>query len=393
MSEWKKYLASIYYDVNHPGSYAGPDKLYLAVKSEGKFKIGKYRIRKWLQDQESYSLTRGARRKFPRNRVIVDGVDSQWDIDLADMSQISKENDSYKYVLVAIDIFSRYVWCQPLKTKEAVEVVKALTRILNQGRRPKVIRSDKGRELRNKKVFDYLKTIGVHHFVTQNDPKANYVERVIKTLKHKLFRYLMKKRTKRYIDVLDDVVRSYNSTVHRSLGRSPSSVNKETENENRLEQYLLRTHKGKTHPEHTKSKQKLTKTHKGDSNQTQTKIKLKNRYKYKIGQVVRISHVRGIFDREYSQKWTGELFKVKTRYKREDIPVYTLKDWSGEEIEGTFYASELQSVNVDDTTEYFIEQILQKRTRKKRKEVLVRWAHWPKKYDSWIPEKDVKQYS
>ena len=57
---------------------------------------------------------------------------------------------------------------------------------------------------------------------------------------------------------------------------------------------------------------------------------------------------------------------------------------------GTFYKPELQAVNVDFPTEYHIEKILKRRVRNRRKEVLVRWLHWPKKYNSWIPEADMK---
>ena len=68
-------------------------------------------------------------------------------------------------------------------------------------------------------------------------------------------------------------------------------------------------------------------------------------------------------------------------------------DWDDESVEGTFYEQEIQAVNVDQSTEYHIEKILKRRTRNKRKEVLVRWLHWPQKYDSWILESDVKDYS
>ena len=103
--------------------------------------------------------------------------------------------------------------------------------------------------------------------------------------------------------------------------------------------------------------------------------------------------VTGPIDREYSQKWTGELFKIDTRFRREGVPVYTILDWDGERVDGTFYDPELQSVTIDPTTEYRVEKILKRRVRNKRKEVLVRWLHWPKKYDSWIPEADVKDYN
>ena len=103
--------------------------------------------------------------------------------------------------------------------------------------------------------------------------------------------------------------------------------------------------------------------------------------------------VTGPIDRECSQKWTGELFKIDTRFRREGVPVYTILDWDGERVDGTFYEPELQPVTIDPTTEYRVEKILKRRVRNKRKEVLVRWLHWPKKYDSWIPEADVKDYN
>ena len=81
---------------------------------------------------------------------------------------------------------------------------------------------------------------------------------------------------------------------------------------------------------------------------------------------MRLSHVRSVFDREYSQKWTGEIFKTHTRFRREGVPVYTLVDWDGERVQGTFYTP-------DPSTEYHIEKILKRRVRNKRKEVLVRW--------------------
>ena len=370
MTEWKDYLATIYFDPSHPGSFAGPNKLYAAVKREGKFKIGKRRIAQWLGDQDAYSLTKGVRRKFPRSRVIVEGLDSQWDVDLMDMKDLEDKNDGYRYILTAIDIFSRFVWCVPTKSKSAKDVLASLKILLSGERRPKVIRKDKGKEFNNKEVSKFLKDKGIHHFNTENtETKANYVERVIKTLKHKLYRYFIKKRTQRYVDVLPEIVRGYNHTVHSSLGRTPASVDPATESESRYEQYLIRRKRKTGGP-----------------------IK-DRRYAFKVGQVVRVSRIRNVFDRQYSQHWSGELFKVTRRFRREGLPVYRLEDWTGEELTGTFYEQELQAVNVDESTEYYVEKVLRKRTRWGKREVLVRWLHWPKKYDSWIPEEDLRTFS
>ena len=366
MADWKGYLSSIYYDANHPASYAGSEKLYKVVAAEGKFKLGRGRIKQWLQDQEAYSLTRRARRTFPRARVIVNGIDSMWDMDLMDMVSLASQNDNYKYVLVAIDIFSRFVHCQPIQTKKGEDVVLALQHILAGPRKPETVRTDRGMEFRSQNVNKYLKSQGIHHIYAFNtETKANYAERVIQTLKHKLYRYLLKHNTKRYVDILQKTVKSYNQTHHRSLGTTPSSITKDKEGESRLQQYLLR----KKTPERLK------------------------KYIYKVGQSVRISHIRHVFDRQVSQKWSGELFIIDKRFKREGIPIYKLRDWSGEDIEGSFYESELQAVNVDEMTEYRVEKVLKRRTINKRKEVLVRWLHWPPKYDSWIPEVDLKHYA
>ena len=170
---------------------------------------------------------------------------------------------------------------------------------------------------------------------------------------------MLKNRTQRYIDVLQDVVYSHNHTVHRSLGQSPASITKDNEGESRLEQYLLRQGKVKW----SKKQKKVS----------------KKKYKYEIYQTVRLSHLRRVFDREYSQKRTGEIYKIQTRFRRDGIPVYTIIDWDGDRVEGTFYEPELQSVNVDPSTEYHIEKILKRRVRNNQKEVLVCWLHWTEK--------------
>ena len=76
---------------------------------------------------------------------------------------------------------------------------------------------------------------------------------------------------------------------------------------------------------------------------------------------MRISHDRRPFQRDYQQKWTEETFKVRRRYDRYQIPVYLLKDFGDEEVEGTFYQPELQKVNKDKDTVWKIEKILKKR--------------------------------
>ena len=91
MSDYTDYLKEIYYKAGHPGAYAGPDKLYKAVKKEGKYNISRHKINQFLSNEDVYSLSKPIRKTFKRSRVVVDTIDYMWDGDLADVSNISKQ--------------------------------------------------------------------------------------------------------------------------------------------------------------------------------------------------------------------------------------------------------------------------------------------------------------
>lgn len=124
-----KYLQKIYFDSSHPAAYSSEEKLYRWVKEEGKYKIPRAEIKKWLQSQEAYSVHKQSRGKFARRSVIATYKHYQWDIDTAVLESYKSENDGYAYFVLAIDIFSRFVWTFPLKTRKGTEMAKALSEI------------------------------------------------------------------------------------------------------------------------------------------------------------------------------------------------------------------------------------------------------------------------
>jgi hypothetical protein len=112
------------------------------------------------------------------------------------------------------------------------------------------------------------------------------------------------------------------------------------------------------------------------------------RYAFRKGDTVRISHVRQPFDREYDERWPMEYFVVMDRGMKEGILYYTLKDTSGDAVQGTFYQPELNSVKVTEQTMYRIENII----RRRRNDALFKWMGWPSKFNSWIPTVSLKDY-
>ena len=350
------YLREVYYDPRHPGSLGGVEKLYRAVRKEGKYVLGRAQIRQWLRKQETFTLHQQVRRNFRRQRVIVPYIDYQWDADTAVLTTHVKENDGYGFFLLIIDVFSRYVWTVPLRTTKAAEMVQALKLVLEEGRSPQNLRTDKGVEFKNKEVKKLMEQSGIYHFFTQNESKVNYAERTIKNMKSRLSRYRNRNQSNRWMDVLSEVTHSYNTTYHRIIKRAPERVKKRDEAELWQLQYGARIKSSRArlveHP--------LT------------------RFKFRVGDRVRISHLQHPFQREYDERWTYEYFVVASRGMKQGLSFYTLKDVLGDAVDGTFYDAELSEVLVMEDTPYRIEKVL----KKKRSSAFVKWWGWPKKFNS-----------
>jgi transposase InsO family protein len=166
------------------------------------------------------------RRHFKRNRVIACGIDQQWKMDLADMQSMQQFNDGYRYLLVCIDVFSKYSWVVPLKNKTVPTLVEAFKVILTSGRKPEKIMTDHGTEFLNKHFRALMKEKDIELYNTYNETKASIVERLIRALKTKMWRYFMARKP---CDMLPDLVYSYNHSVHRSIKTKPVDVTAETE--------------------------------------------------------------------------------------------------------------------------------------------------------------------
>lgn len=367
-------LSNIYYNKPHSGAYQGASKIHLTLKDEGNNEIGIHKIRKWLQNKDDYSLQKPARRRFKRAQVVVSEPGEQLDVDLMDMQSLSKENDGIKFLLVSIDVFSRFAWVVPLKDKTGKSVEKALSTILNDINFAKV-RSDAGGEFKNRWVAKLLKDKNIYHHITLNETKANFVERLNKTLRSIIYRFLAKQKSRRYIDSLQDLIKSYNATPHRSLGNvAPKDVNKE--NAANLWAYMY------LKPRLRKNTNKSIKSEK--------KKKTRQLYRYKIGQLVRISHLRGPFQRVYNEQWSFEVFKICKRFQMQGIPLYELVDLMEDKVLGRFYQPELQSVNKSDDALWEIEKVIKRRKRNNNIQFLVKWLGYPDKFNSWVDEADVQ---
>ena len=146
-----KLLSKLYYDPKSPVGYTGLQALYKAAKKISKT-IKLDDVKNWLRKQQTYTLHKPIRRKFVRRKTIVAGIDYQWQGDLADVSNLAKYNNKYRYLFCLIDVFSKFAWVVPIKDKSGKTLVEAFKSVLKQGRFPKVCRLTK---VRNSKIKSF----------------------------------------------------------------------------------------------------------------------------------------------------------------------------------------------------------------------------------------------
>jgi transposase InsO family protein len=278
------------------------------------------------------------------------------------MSDCAKENDNQKYLLTAIDTFSKYAFASPVPDKNPKSVIKCLKEFFKT-RKPKYIQSDKGGEFNNRQVKQFLKSEGVHYFVSQNeDIKCSIVERFNRTLKSKIYKYMTSKNTKRYVDVLPQITNAYNSTRHSQTKFRPIDVSVDNQ-----EEVFRNLYNGQT---------------------LRDLLKQKAKAKLAVGDQVRISKHQDVFTKSYRPGWSEEVFKVD-KVIRKGVPLFELEDSAGEKLIGRFYPQEVQKVLQTPETLFQIERILRSRKRQGTREYLVKWLGYPNSANSWIPASDL----
>ena len=340
-------LDYIYVDPRASGSFSGVQTLKrYGGRSERQTK-------KYLTGRDAYTLHKPRRIHFPRRKTYSKGIADLYQIDLVDVSGLSPFNDGMRYLLTCIDVFSKRAWAVPVRTKSGRDVTEAFERVLDE-RQCNMVQSDKGTEFLNSTFQSMLRRRGIKFYTSENeDLKASVVERFNRTLKTKMYRYFTHANTRRYLDVLGDLLHSYNNTRHRSIGMAPVEVGPHNEEEVRDRLYPL---KPKSY-----------------------------RWKYDVGDRVRIAMQRRPFRKGYLGDWSEEIFEIVARLPTSPV-TYELRDLAGELIKGRFYEPEVQKVTKSDREHFDVDRILKTRKRGGKIQYLVSWKGYPSKFNSWVDE-------
>jgi len=281
------------------------------------------------------------------------GIDQKWQPDLVEMIPYENVNNGYKYLLTVIDLFSRYAWAKAIKTKTGKEVMRAFQEIFTLERKFQRLQTDEVREFDNRHVQSLLNRENIKFFTVKAQFKAAVCERFNRTLKTKMWRYFTWRGSNRWIDVLPELMRAYNASKHRGIGMAPGEVTAHIEHELWLEQ----EEKG-----HQKVTAKEPKT------------------RFVVGNEVRLSKAKKVFEKGYLPNWTEEIFTVSKVIASNPIQ-YKVVD-KREEILGSFYGPELQKVEKPE--QYAIERVIHTRRIRGRRQYYVKWLGYGPEHNSWV---------
>ena len=279
------------------------------------------KIADFLRNNQLHSTHRRiVKHKFPRRKVISRFPFELFMADLIEFQTSKFVNKHYSYILLLIDCFTRVVYTAPMKRKDAQSTAEAFESIFNNfDRFPINLVTDDGKEFFNRKVNNVFLTYGINHYSvpTKTKMKASLAERAIRTIKGRLQKIFVQNKSRRWIDVIDQVVTNYNNTPHRSIGMAPFDVN----DSNRTRVYK------RLYPNESISV--VCKLREGD----------------KVRKIIE----KEIFEKGYTQNWSTEVFIISSVRQSNAVCYYKIKSLDNKPVPGIFYYYQLNLVARNDT--------------------------------------------
>ena len=324
---------------------------YSAIKSKKTLGLGNI----FNMEDLSEELNKPVINKFERKKIVINHIDEIHSCDLVDMVKYSRVNRGYKYIFTNIDIFSKYAWAFPIKSKKISDIKPCFEKIFKK-RKSKYIWSDKESSFFSKEMLKFFEDNNVKIYYSYSNLKAVVIERFNRSLRELMMKEFVKNNNTVYYNILPELIKKYNNRYHHTIKMKPINVNKTNEK----------------HIKNTVYNYDIT----------------NKKPKFKIDDLVRISlKRRELFDKPTGNiKWSEELFKIY-KVNKSNVITYQLKDMNDKIIKGIFYEKEVQ-LTKNTTGEYIIEKVLKTKGNK----IYVKWRGYNNNFNSWLNKYDIKKY-
>ena len=263
-------------------------------------------------------LHKPIRHNFTRRRVNVYKPNDILAVDLVDM--VNNKDEGYRYILTAQDIFTKYSFAIPLKTKKTEELINAFKTIFKTHKFAKIW-TDQETGIYSTQFQEFLLSENVGLYSTASEIKVSIIERFNRTLKEWMYKEFTKTNNTKWLKLLPKLIDRYNNRVHTTTKVKPIDAYKDTDDINE-----------RINTEHS----------------------IKRKPKLKVGDRVRMYRWKKDYEKGYTPRWTTEIFTIDSINKLSNPTVYYLKDSNNELIEvpyqpnkpAGFYSEELQKTKL-----------------------------------------------
>ena len=254
------------------------------------------------------------------------------------------------------------MWLYPLKRITGVAVAECLENLF-QSTKPERFATDAGKEFVNAHVKRVLSRNNVNHHVAKGQTKCSVAERFNLTIQRLIYMKCRHLNTNEWTsdEVLGEAKKIYLNREHRTIKMSPNQAEL-PENQAKIRRIYLDKY------QEAEKNRKLP--------------------KFKVGEKVRISILRGRFNRGYHQNFTQETWKISKVLDNLPQPRYKVEDERGGVLDSILNENEV--VRYEPENRYLVEKILKTRMRKGKKEYLIRWLHYDSSHDSWEPARNIE---
>ena len=279
------------------------------------------KITKFLRHNDVHSkFRRVVKHKFPRRRVIVRYPYELFMADTIDYRMYSTTNKNFKYIMLAIDCFTKMIYVEKMKTKNKKNAAIALENIFKQCTRyPTSFVTDAGTEYFNDTTTAIFTSYGINHYKinTKSDSKAMMAERAIRTIKSRIEKCFYKNKNTIWINVLDDIVSNYNKTPHKTTGYAPEDVTEENRDEIFKKMFPNK--------------------------------RVRVVCRLNVGDKVRKIREKRLYEKGYSQTWSDEIYKIYDVRQSNAVCWYKLEALNGERLKSIYYYHQLNLVAKNDS--------------------------------------------
>ena len=367
--EKRAYLYSVYHDPSQPASFGGIDVLYKFAREHSTLGISRKDVHEFLRGQEVYSTHVKKNKSKAYYQLTTLGPHELIDVDTAYFDFNDHGGNSPKKIVVAIDTFSRRLAARSVKDIRSQTMRRVVPELVKELGGSRYIRHDSGTEFTSAAVQNALKRMKVKSLRSYAPNKSSAAERVIRSIKGRLYKYLQSTGSRDWSKALPSIVASYNNKKHRSLAGGKYSPN-EVSDDNAAELWFYF------------KKQQLKHSAKPSP------------YKFALNDSVRVNQTRLAFDKDYLEQNSTVVYFISFRYlSGGNINRYRLKDEHNKEVGGSFTANQLEKCTITDDTEYRIEKELHYKDIEGVPCVYVKWFQMPSRYNSYVPLANVRQLS